>query len=72
MGKYVWNKKLMVLVWAHDNHLNAVRATQVNGEGNESFWTSNGFEKCQASNPCNDFVHVMAKEATRSSDRLET
>lgn len=54
-----------LLQWAADNYLNEVRATQV-GPENESFWRKNGFEKCPAPNPCNDFVHRLR------NDRRET
>lgn len=47
-----------LLRWAADNSLAEVRATQISGPENESFWKRNGFDKCPAPNPCNDFVHL--------------
>ena len=46
-----------VLQWAADHGLKDVRATQVAGLDNESFWRKNGFIQQKEPNPCNDFVY---------------
>ncbi|MDO8529939.1 MAG: GNAT family N-acetyltransferase [bacterium] len=45
-----------ILQWARDSGFKEVRATQVTGGDNESFWKKNGFAQQKEPNPCNDFV----------------
>lgn len=46
-----------VLQWAANSGLKDIRATQVAGKSNESFWRKNGFIQQENPNPCNDFVY---------------
>jgi len=51
-----------VLQWAADHGLKDVRATQVAGRDNESFWRKNGFIRQKEPNPLNDFVYQIPEK----------